>query len=396
MKSGRTNRLAPWACALTLAGTILGCGSAGVVADWELSSELVRHVPAADEVTLHAARAALEGGRPSEASALLIPLLAAHPDCVVGAILLQEAKIAALPHSQAAPDALPLTEPDERAKLATLALERSIATGSAVDVLLAARLERDSSAAVRMLQGLLEDPIDADSSLLAWANYALAYHAVLSGDLNKAREGLGAALQAEPGHLHARLLEAKLSSGGTERSDAEALLAHWLERAADAPEVASDEWYAGAVDLAILRVRRSDGAGALEALEALDYNRGAGGEPWGAARLAERVRGGLVRAAALASDGDYEQALVVADATLAMAQEVSLALPLGQMQRGMLLERWLNDPEQAAAAWASALDIISEEVQTGSAVGEELNDLLRAIQAQVRLERLVEQGHLAL
>ncbi len=391
--------MAKWALLGALIWPLSGCGSAGLVADWELSGESVRRVPIGLEPTLRAARAALENGAADSVSLLLDPLLRAQPECVIAAILMQEAQIASLPHSQASHLEAPVLDPKARIQFAEMARKRSLVTTLPLDLLLAARVEPDSLAAKLLLDNLLIEGRTKDKSLRAWAHYGLAFYAVQSGDLTGAKSQLRAALKEDPGHLQARRLESRLEAGGTERSDAETLLAHWMELAAEAPEVDSASWYDAAVDLAILRVRRSDGEAALDALDALDYTRGLesedgeGGQPWGGPSKRTKIRAGLVKVAALTSEGRVDDALAICDATFDDAEAAGLVLPTAKMQRAMLQELWLGDPSKAAQAWGEALEMISEGVQAGKAEGQELDGLMLAIQAQVRLERLRQNGY---
>ncbi|MDG2141952.1 MAG: hypothetical protein P8N31_00175, partial [Planctomycetota bacterium] len=93
-----------------------------------------------------------------------------------------------------------------------------------------------------------------------------------------------------------------------------------------------------------------------------------------------------------ASVGRAEEALAQSNAILATATEAGLSLPLAEMQRARLFERWFREPEKAAEAWAAALEIIAKKVQTGAVSGNEFDELMRFIQAQVRLERLRNEG----
>jgi hypothetical protein len=394
------------------------CGSPGVVPTWERATALEQRTPAAMDGALSAARAALELGRPGEVGGLLAPIIDAEPGCILALVLLQEATIANLAHTQSSPTARATVDPEALNELASLARQRAMDSGLGVDLLLAARLEPDYVAAMLLLDQLLEGAEGGDPALLAWGHYAKAFLAVRAVELKRADKSLKAALAAMPGHLPARLLEARLAPRDEDRSDSEVLMAYWLERAASAPQISSQVWYDTAVDVAILRVLRTDAEGALEALGALDYVRGLGAEPtestespsdepifgaraanapapeaWAAPPVSTQIRAGLVHAASLASMNQAEQALAKTDATIELARSAGIDLPRGEMQRALLFELWLDDPARAAAAWERSLGIIETQVQS-EASGDEFNDLLRTIQAQVRLERLARGGFL--
>ena len=369
------------------------CGGSGVAPTWERPSFAAQGIPAGHEVYLRQARAALERGDFLSVSAILANTRLNGPDCVIAALIGQDAELS----QKRAPRGLIFGPWQMVSMVAWLKAKQS---QRGIDFLLAARMDEDGVASMNMLEEILNAEPRNQADIRAWAHYGLAFRLMESGDLGAARASLREALQAQPGHLLARRLEVRLESSGQQLASKEVRLAYWLDRAMEAPEVPSAVWYDAVVDLAILRMGRNDGKGALEALQGLDYLRGASlGEtpgapssPWGPAGLSTAIRAGLARAAALASVGRAEEALAQSNAILATATEAGLSLPLAEMQRARLFERWFREPEKAAEAWAAALEIIAKKVQTGAVSGNEFDELMRFIQAQVRLERLRNEG----
>ncbi|MFT4711059.1 MAG: hypothetical protein ACJAZ8_002096 [Planctomycetota bacterium] len=369
------------------------CGGAGVAPNWEPPSFGTQAIPAGHEVFLRQARAALERGDFRSVNPILASTRISAPDCAIAALLSQDAELA----KKRAPRGL-LFDPWQMVSMVAWLKAKQSKRG--LDFLLAARMDEDGIASMNMLDQILTAEPRNPADIRAWAHYGLAFRLVQSGDLAAARRSLRAALKEQPGHLLARRLEVRLESPAQKLASKEIRLAYWLERAVEAPEVPSTLWYDSVVDLAVLRMGRNDGKSALKALAGLDYLRGAAegeslgepSKPWGPALPGTAIRAGLVRAAALASVGRPEEALAQSEATLATATEAGLSLPLGEMQRARLFERWFQEPEMAASAWAASLQMIAEEVQTGAASGQEFDELMHFIQAQIRLERLREEG----
>ena len=369
------------------------CGGSGVAPDWERPGFAAQGIPAGHEVYLRQARAALERGDFRSVSATLANTRLTDPDCVIAALLGQDAEL----NQKRAPRGL-LFDPWQMVSMVAWLKAKQSQRG--IDFLLAARMDEDGVASMNMLDQILTAKPKNPADIRAWAHYGLAFRLAESGDLAAARRSLRAALKEQPGHLLARRLEVRLESSGQKLASKEIRLAYWLDRSIEAPEVPSAVWYDAVVDLAILRMGRNDGDGALEALQGMDYLRGASPDetpgapssPWGPAEPSTAIRAGLARAAALASVGRAEEALAQSEAILATATEAGLSLPLAEMQRARLFERWFREPEKAAEAWAASLEIIKREVQTGDVSGNEFDELMRFIQAQVRLERLREEG----
>lgn len=337
-----------------LLGALAGCRS-------RLAFEIPQSRPApADQLAppeaaaLREAVAALEGGAARAALARLSALAEVHPESVLVGRWLEEAQLAA---------ARAAGEPEPAGRLRREWRERAEASPTPALLLLAARLEDDTPAALRLIDRAL-----ARAPENVWAHYARAWVTARSGDWSEAEASLQEALARDPGHLPARRLEAWLLARAGRTAEAAALLSAWLERAPDSLFVSHREVEVARLDLV---------------LDLLHLGRNA----QAARRLAEVDEGAVVpwrrlsaRAALLQAEGRLLEAL--ACAREARDSDPQAILP--RVQEALLLERDLGDPEGARQAWRGVLTV--------AAGRDDLGALLQRARAQVHLERLGRKG----
>lgn len=340
------------------------CGNSGPLVDWEPTDSAAWRGSAATELV--AVRAALEGGDLDGARTRLAIVLLAEPNLLTGRFLLQELDLAAPGADQAA--------------FAAAARARAAVPGAApIEFLLAARLEPDPAAARLLLQGAMATAVSPDFE--AACRYALAYLAFQDGDAKAARNALAASLALDPGAFRARRLEARLEAKLGDTARAEILLAHWLDLSESAPEVGSEVWYAALVELAALRVALDDRGGAQDALERLALPRFLGAYP--AAQDGARADGLFVAAALDAEAGEPEAALQKVRAARELVSAKSRGGRLAMVDEALLDELFLDRELDASAAWRAVLERFE-----GAGAAVDLDELMRALEARVRLARL--------
>lgn len=344
---------------------LAGCGSSPIE-EWDTSASLLwRGADRDAEQALFDARVALEGGDWELADDQLQAVLAAQPENLTAMFLEQE---------------LALARPGaDSAELAAAARARATRQGRAVvDVLLAARLETDREAARLRLEGALASEMPAD--LEAACRYALAYVRYQQGDNAGAFDEVTRAVALDPGALRARRLEARLVAGGKDAERGVALLEHWLDQAELAPEVSSDLWYGALVELAGVQLASGATGDCEDTLERLAEGRGAG--RFRAPSDRRRAIQLLLRAAIDADDGEPELAIqrVLEARTLVPASSRLARLAL--IDKALLDELYLGRELDAIAAWEAVL------ARFEAATNVDSDELLRALEARVRLARL--------
>ncbi len=289
-------------------------------------------------------RQALVDGNGELAARMLTPWVESEPDDFALARLLQDARCLGASEG-------------ELLRLQRVAREQAEAGGGWVEMLLAARLERDPE----VMRMWLDRALHLRPSS-AWVHYALAHLEALQGDWAEAALDLERALARDPAHVAARRMEAALLARRGQRGAAIAALELWIERTRDDPLVTKRERDQARLDLAqllILDGKLSAARGVLEALRA---------EPGSLSRAL------AVEAALLQARGDLTAALEKCRA----AQRADAADPLPVVQEALLLESTGEDPARALAAWKRVLEL--------SRRGE-LGDLLLGLQARISLER---------
>ncbi|MCP3918284.1 MAG: hypothetical protein GY711_22280 [bacterium] len=233
---------------------------------------------------------------------------------------------------------------------------------SVAGYVLAARLESDAIAAESQLDLALElDP------RCAWAHYGKA-HALLRQARRRdrwrlARESLTRALGYEPGHIHARRLEAWMLGQEGELAKAVQALQAWLETTRGDPRVGRGQRIEGEVDLAtlLLLAGRSDEALALlRSLEGVEASR--------ARRLA-------LSAVAAHELGDLDASRDFARRAEAASDDPLLAL----VQQALLDDFAFEDEARAEASWRDVLERAEERTDLGA--------ILQVMRARVVLEQ---------
>jgi tetratricopeptide (TPR) repeat protein len=229
---------------------------------------------------------------------------------------------------------------------------------SAASLVLAARVDPDPKSAA----ALLEKAETLDKSC-AWVFYGRAFLAAQAGDYAEARKWVARSVQADPGHLWTRWLEAWiLARSGTVEEGIAALLA-WLDRARDDARVESRLVHEADLDLALLWVLDDEPDKARKALESVDVLK------------VDAVR--RLEAAAC-----VEQALHDVKRALAAAEAAGRVAPgelLPALQVAILHDEWLDDPVAAEADWTRVLKM--------ARASSELSAVLQRTRASVRLER---------
>ncbi|MEY2747553.1 MAG: hypothetical protein RL112_2595, partial [Planctomycetota bacterium] len=197
--------------------------------------------------------------------------------------------------------------------------------------------------------------------------YAMATGAARAGELDEARAQCDLARKLDPSHLRAAWLDAWLvARQDTPARGAEALR-RWLARARDSVFVEPARVAEAELDLAILALSAGEDDEAATLLAKVD------------AWKVDLARLQAARATLHEAVDDPQSALVAARAA-AVADPVDL-LPL--VQQAILLEGPLAEPAKAEQAWRA--------IHERSDASRELLDVLRALRARVRWERLEAQ-----
>lgn len=324
---------------------------------------------AATLASLEHARELRLGNQPQRAHEILEPLARVQAEKLAIGVELQEVELTLLESGAVLPgvgdpeDARPPAE-----RLRAHYLSRAEAAPSAAALVLAARLERDAPAALRLLDAALA--LDGDC---VWAHYGKAHVLLRSEDYAAAGEALKRALDLDPGHLPTRRLEVRWIAEGGNAGLAAAALRQWIAEAQGSPLVSSMELRHARVDLAILYAIRGDPDDAQDLLDEILAEARANGDELDTRALA-------ARAAALFSRGRFADAL----RDVQEARTIDRDDVLAASQRALLIEATGDRPE-AAAAWS---DVLATLDRTVGEEGAELGMLVTRIQALARLQRL--------
>jgi len=368
-----------------------GCGGARG-ADWSALHE--SPYDALDEGQLGelaGARVELAAGDERGAYARLVELAARAPRNLWVGIALQEIELTRLEAGEAIPGiASPLLAGpgDARERLALFYARRAQESTTPTALLLAARLERDNEAAEQMLARA--QALDPEC---AWVPYARAHRLTLAGELPQAREHLDRALELDPGQLAARRLDAALRARSAGTREARAVMERWVEEARGDPRIATADYAAALIDLAILCVLAEDAREAEELLAQAARLREGMGLP---RESSEGARVELVRSGAFESRGRIESALDAARSAHELAPAQGEAL-LALVHEAMLQESWMRDPQAAIEAWrkvlAATTQVPAADPESGAAENPrgEFQQLMLRLQALTRLARLEAQ-----
>jgi len=326
-----------------------------------------------DGIRFRGACSAFERGEVEEARTVLAALAQRHPDDVAVGVWLQEAQIAlaglsletsssetssqeaASPGASSAED---VAGPDPLEPLRARYRAAAEADPTPARLVLAARLEPDLSTAA----DLLDRALDREPGC-AWAHYGKAFLAMRSKSWHAAREAIARALEADPGHLRTRRLQAVMLARGGAIDQAVAALEAWIEYAGTDPTIERSLLAKTQLDLALLLV--------------------VSGEPERGRRVLEGVHSsGLEAGRRYATLAACEQALSQWRSALEAAEraeELAPGDPLSIVQQALLHEYWLDDPEAASAAWERVLEASGDEASLAA--------LLQRTRARVRVER---------
>ena len=258
------------------------------------------------------------------------------------AVLLQDLELDLLRYGIALPD-LGLTsemvraeQADGPAMLRRYYRDQAERAPSPESLVLAARLETDLPAAATLLaRAIQQDPE------CAWAHYGAAHVAYRNGKYEEAKQHLQRQARLDPRLLPARRLRARvLITTATTEAAAEALK-RWLADAEQSPFVSLNELATGMFDLALL-FGQIEKYGRVEKLCTALLRDG----------YVDATSVYLVLAATRIADGRIEEALDAAR----RACRTSPTSTLAQVQRALILEEWLSEPDQAYVAWTKALE----------------------------------------
>ena len=329
------------------------------VADWSGPLDRLDQAALVDLARAH--DLAREG---DTASAVLVleELARAAPGNLPVGIALQEARLALLPADSS-------DGGDENAEaLAEIQRTVALAIPSVANLLLAARLAQDGEAASQFVESArsLEE-----AHTEAWTHYARAHLLLVSkGGWQAVRRAVAEALEADPGHVPSRRLEAWMRTRDGNAGHAASLLAAWLEAVGDDPRAAPNTRRRVRLDLARCLILDGEPEDALDVLGAESH--------WGTGAFAHR----LLQAAARQATGDGAGALEAAQAAAAL--EPDALLP--HIQEALVWELSLGDPARAIPSWERVVEL-SKKIKG-------LDKLFETLRAQVRIER-AEQAALA-
>jgi len=343
------------------------CGSAPSGPDYKAAWRTAPELTGSDLDRLVAAQAELEAGRSEPARDALRVLALRRKDVFLLQRALQDAELAVAEERADFISSTGDTEaPDPLIELRELYRERAEETGTATDLLLAARIEDDAPAALH----LVDRAIAADPNS-SWAWYGRAHISVLLGSWKEARAALERCLELNPRHLPALRLSAWIQAEAGSRNAAISELQSWLALAAGDPTLGEGVYEAAQLDLALLLVQASETSHALELLGGLSE---ADVDP---------LRRFTALAAAREARGEYLDALEAIN--LAREQDPAALLPV--VQEALLIERHFGDPARALKAWRLALELSRQQKDLGA--------VLQRTRAEVhigRLERSLAEG----
>lgn len=274
-------------------------------------------------------------------------LLRQDPLNLTVAALLQDAELAALERGQAVeglpagpPPAANATEVGPRIRLRRWYAARAEQRGTSFDLVLAARIEDDTLAALR----LLDRAVEVDPKNL-WAHYGRAYELLKLNRVEESRGALSRALLLDPGHPRARRLEITLLGLGKDRARAKTALRTWLLELEGDARVPRRDWIDGALDLVALEQEQEGYADSLNLLQRL--------EPLTPEQAWRRE---LLFSVAFESLGRYPEALEAAR----RAQTLRPAGFRAYATEARLLQHRFDDLEGALAAWEQTAELANQ------------------------------------
>lgn len=341
----------------------VACGSPNSGPDYKAAWRAQPELQGADLDALVAALAELRAGRSEPARDDLRRLAARRKGSFLVQRWLQEAELAvAAERSEFLRASGAANAPDPLIDLRESYRERAEATGTATDLLLAARIEDDAPAALH----LIDRAVAADPQL-AWAWYGRAHISVLLGHWKEAREALRRCLELDPRNLPALRLSAWIQAEAGSRDTAITELQSWLALADGDPTLAPGTLEAARLDLALLLIQAGEAARAEPLVEGL------------AETSVDPVRRFTALAAVYEARGEYLDAL---EAINQARDRDPLAL-LPVVQEALLIERHFGDPQRALKAWHLALELSRQQKDLGA--------VLQRTRAEVHIGRLERQ-----
>ncbi len=236
--------------------------------------------------------------------------------------------------------------------------------GTVQELVLAARIEDDELAALR----LLDEALGLDPREI-WAHFGRAHVLVRLNRLADARAALNVALELDAGHPRVRALEAALIALEGDRPRAIRAHVQWLRETGGDPRVSGDIRDQAILDLVELELaeERYDSA----------YGRLMAFEPRSPALAVRRLLDLVVAADGV---GSFDQAL----ASAREAAELDPSEFRAHIQEAKLLEVRFGDRPGARDAWRRA----AESAGAASSGGEGGEAALQLLAAQVELARL--------
>lgn len=328
-------------------------------------------VLAPEELTLLGeARLAFDDGRLTDARAALADLQARAPLNLFAAALRQDVELAwlgqggTLEHvdKDLAASTLPASGSSAVKLRRWYRLQALRADATAYDYVLAARVEDDDVAALRLLDRALE--LDQECN---WAHFGRAFFAMRQGDVATCRAALDRAIELDASHPRVRRLEATLLEALGHDAEARALLEEWTLAVENDVRVSDAEVVDANLDLAHgdLVARRTPEA--LERLLALD--------PVDPQRRARRE---LLLADAWTSQQRWEESLEA----LRLARTYQPASYTSWQAEALVLHHGLGDLEGALEAWRSAAEVAAQQAGVDAAAAVVVQ------QARVEIGRL--------
>ncbi|MCA8981986.1 MAG: tetratricopeptide repeat protein [Planctomycetes bacterium] len=339
------------------------CGSTSGGPDYEAAWRAEPELTGPDLDRLVAAIGDLEAGRAEPARDALRVIATRRRDVFLLQRWLQEAELAVAQERAEFLRAAGDTEtPDPLTDLRESYRDRAEESGTATDLVLAARIEDDAPAALHLLDRAVEaDPLDP------WAWYGRAHVSVLLGRWKDAREALQRCLELNPRHLQALRLSAWIQAEAGSRDAAIDELSSWIALAGDDPTVEPGVRDAARLDLALLLVQEGESNRALRLIDQLEDS------------SVDPVRRFTALAAVCEARGEYLDALEAIN--LARDEDPQALLPV--VQEALLIERHFGDPRRALKAWRLALELSRQQKDLGA--------VLQRTRAEVHIGRLERQ-----
>jgi len=323
------------------------------------------------------ARRAFDEARLGDAQAVLADLQARAPKNLFAAALRQDVELAWLGQGgtlvhvdmDLAASTLPASGSSAVKLRRWYRLQALRADATAFDFVLAARVEDDEIAALR----LLDRAIELDPQCI-WAHFGRAFFAMRQGDVATCRAALDRAIELDGSHPRVRRLEATLLEALGRDKQARELLEKWTLAVEDDVRVSDAEVIDANLDLAQgdLVARRTEAA--LLRLVALDP-----------ADPQRRARRELLLADAWAADERWEESLE----SLRLARTYQPSSYTSWQAEALVLHHGLGDLEGALEAWRAAAEVAAQQAGVDAAAAVIVQQARVEI---LRLERAVEDA----